>query len=107
MTMEPEQYTFNVNNEKLIDGPCFLTAIIDHTYTNTLTNTEAADENLASLAEYMEALSDSNVEKFNTYIKKQLKTLAARGEMTNDLISFLLKGHSKANKNRHPIIESV
>lgn len=73
VTMEPEQYTFNVNNEKLVDGPCFLPTIIDHTYTNTLTNTEAAHENLASLAEYMEALSDCNVEKLNAHIKKQPK----------------------------------
>ncbi len=60
---EPERYTFTVNNEKLVDGPWVLAAIIDHTYTNTLANTEAAQDNLASLAEYMEALPDSNVEK--------------------------------------------
>jgi hypothetical protein len=96
VTTEPERYTFIVNRVKLVDGPCFLAAIIDHTYTNTLTNTEAARENLASLAEYMEALPDSNVEKFNDYVKEQLETLAAGGETTNDLITYLFKGYSKA-----------
>jgi hypothetical protein len=96
VTTEPERYTFTVNNEKLVDGPCFLAAIIDHTYTNTLANTEAARENLASLAEYMEALPDSNVERFNTYVKEQLETLAAGGETTNDLITNLFKGYARA-----------
>ncbi len=70
VTTEPERYTFTVNRVKLVDGPCFLAAIIDHTYTNTLANTEAARENLASLAEYMEALPDSNVEKFKEQLHK-------------------------------------
>jgi hypothetical protein len=96
VTMEPEHYTFAINQESLVDGPCFLAAIIDHTYTNTKANTEAARENLACLAEYMEALQDSNVEKFNAYVKEQLETLAAGGETTNDLITNLFKGYAKA-----------
>jgi hypothetical protein len=44
----------------------------------------------------MEALPDSNVEKFNAYVKEQLETLAASGETTNDLITNLFKGYSKA-----------
>lgn len=48
VTMEPERYMFEVDGEKLVDGPCFLAAIIDKTYTNTLANTEAARENLSS-----------------------------------------------------------
>jgi hypothetical protein len=48
------------------------------------------------LRHYMEALPDSNVEKFNAYVKEQLETLAAGGETTNDLITNLLKGYSKA-----------
>jgi hypothetical protein len=96
VTTEPERYTFIVNRVKLVNGPCFLATIIDHTYTNTLANTEAAHENLASLAEYMEALPDSKVEKFNAYVKEQLETLAAGGETTNDLIMNLFKGYSKS-----------
>jgi hypothetical protein len=95
VTTEPERYVFEVNHEILVDGPCFLAAIIDHTYTNTKANTEAARENLSSLAEYMESLADSNVDKFNSYVKEQLETLAAGGETTNDLITNLFKGYSK------------
>jgi hypothetical protein len=95
VTMEPERYTFEINGEKLVDGPCFLAAIIDQTYTNTLANTEATRKNLSSLAEYMESLPDSNVEQFNAYIKVQLETLAAGGETTNDLITNLFKGYAK------------
>jgi hypothetical protein len=95
VTTEPECYVFEINHEILVDGPCFLAAIIDHTYTNTKANTEAARENLSSLAEYMESLADSNVDKFHSYVKKQLETLAAGGETTNDLITNLFKGYSK------------
>jgi hypothetical protein len=49
VTTKPDLYTFTINDEKLVDEPCFLVAIIDHTYKNTLANTEAAHENLASL----------------------------------------------------------
>ncbi len=38
VTTEPERYTFEVEDKEdpLEDGPSFLKAIIDHTYTNTL-----------------------------------------------------------------------
>jgi hypothetical protein len=95
VTTEAERYTFVINGQKLVDGPSFLAAIIDDTYTNTLANTEAARENLSSLAEYMESLPDSNVEQFNAYVKVQLETLAAGGETTNDLLTNLFKGYAK------------
>lgn len=44
----------------------------------------------------METLQDSNVEKFNAYVKEQLETLAAGGETMNDLITNLFKGYAKA-----------
>jgi hypothetical protein len=73
---EPDRYTFTVpgDPEPLEDGPSFLKAIIDHTYTNTLANTTMARENLVSLREYMEALPDSNITEFNKYVKKQMET---------------------------------
>ena len=55
VTIEPECYVYEVNQEILVDGPCFPASIIDHTYTNTKANTEAARKNLSSLAEYMES----------------------------------------------------
>ena len=35
----PDDYTFEINGETEEDSPCFLKAVIDATYTNTLTNT--------------------------------------------------------------------
>lgn len=78
------------------DGPSFLKAIIDHMYTNTLSNTTVAQENLSSLPEYIESLSDSNIMDFNTYVKKRLEALTAGGETTNDLVINLWKGYAKA-----------
>jgi hypothetical protein len=40
---------------------------------------------------------DSNVVKFNVYVKAQVNTLAKRGQTTNNLLINLFKGHEKAN----------
>ena len=95
---EPERYTFSVpgDSEPLEDGPSFLKAIINHTYTNTLANTAKARENLVSLREFMEALPDSNITEFNKHVKRQMETLTAGGETTNDLVTNLIKGYSHA-----------
>jgi hypothetical protein len=95
---EPEHYTYTVQNQAdpLEDGPSFLKAIIDHTYTNTLSNTAVAQENLSSLPEYMATLQDSNITEFNDYVKKQLEALAAGGDTTSDLVINLFKGYAKA-----------
>ncbi len=91
---EPEQYTYLINHEPLVNGPCFLAAIINHTFTSTKANTTAARDNLANLAKYMESLPDGNIEKFNQYVKTQLEVSVAGGEMTNDLVTNLCKGYS-------------
>lgn len=95
VTTEPECYVFEINQEILVDGPWFLAAIIDHTYTKVKANTEAARKNLSSLTKYMESLANSNVDKFNIHVKEQLETLAAGGEIANDPITNLFKGYSK------------
>jgi hypothetical protein len=61
---------------------------------NKLSNTTVARENLSSLPEDMELLADSNITEFNSYVKKQLKALAAGGEMTNEVIN-LWKGYAR------------
>lgn len=82
VTTEPEHYMFTIDGEEdepesIEDGPCFLKAVIDKTYTNMRANSTVARENLANLAEYMEALPDSNIIDFNEYVKKQVETLAS------------------------------
>jgi hypothetical protein len=79
---QPDRYTFTVpgDPEPLEDGPSFLKAIIDHNYTNT---------------------------EFNKCVKKQMETLAAGGETTNDLVTNLFKGYSHAkDKDFHEWIKA-
>ncbi len=82
VTTEPERYMFTIDNEEdepesIADGPCFLKAVIDKTHTKHEGKSTVARENLANLAEYMEALPDSNIIDFNEYVKKQVETLAS------------------------------
>lgn len=96
--IEPEHYTFTIADESLKDGPCFLKCIINHTHMNTLANTAKARENLVSLKDYMESLTESNITEFIKYIKNQLETLVAGGETTNELITNLFKSYSHAKE---------
>ena len=93
---DSEAYTFEIDGETIEDGPCFLKAIIDATYTNTLSNTAVARTNLVSLDTYMESLPDSNVTQFIQHVQTQLKTLEAADETTHDLPINLFKGLRKA-----------
>jgi len=101
VTTEPERYKFagtavGASPAPFCDGPCFLKAIIDKTYTSTKASGAVARESLANLAEYMDALPDSNVIEFNEYVKKQTEILASGGETTTDLITNLFKGYAKS-----------
>ena len=78
------------------DGVCFLKSIIDHTYTNTLSNADIARGNLSSLDLYIEYLPKSDVTKMNEHIKENQKELEAAGQHTTDLIINLFKGYGKA-----------
>lgn len=93
VTTEPRRYVFEVNQEILLDGPCFLAAIIDHTYTNNKASIEAARENLCSLSEWCPW--QTAMWKNLTFMKEQLETLAVRVETTNNLIANLFKGYNK------------
>jgi len=88
----PDDYTFEVNGETVEDGPCFLKAVIDATYTNTLTNTAVARQNLASLDAFVDNLPDSNVTELIKHVNENLKVLEAANETTHDLPINLFKG---------------
>jgi hypothetical protein len=75
------------------DGVCYVKAVIDDTYTNTLSNTAVARSNLSSLGKYMKELPDSNIETFHLYVKENLQELAAANETTTDLLVNLFKGY--------------
>ena len=52
--------------------------------------------NLSSLDSYINRI-DSDIEKFNVYVKTQRVSLLARGETTNDLLVNLFKGYHSAS----------
>ena len=81
------------------DSICFLKAIIDETYTNTLNNAAVARSNLATLGQYMKTLDDSNIVEFNAYVKINVQELAAAGETTSDLLVNLFNGYREARIN--------
>jgi hypothetical protein len=82
---DPPEYCYN--------GVCFLKAIIDETYTNTLNNAAVARSNLTTLATYMKTLPDSNIMEFNAYVKCNTQELASANETTNDLLVNLFNGY--------------
>jgi hypothetical protein len=52
-----------------------------------------ARSNLIALDQYMANLPDSDVKLFNEYVWRQLQTLTARGETTQDLVLHLFRGY--------------
>ena len=103
---DPERYILAVPGPiqgtavNVNDGVCYLKAIIDHTYTNTLSTAAAARYALSSLDSYMAKLPKNDIAKFNEYVKDQLHELAACGQTTNDLVMNLFKGYFKC-RDKH------
>ena len=90
------RYTFIIGGESVLDGICYLKAIIDANYTYSLSNTAMARADLSSLDSYMESLKDSNITQFVNYTKSKLQELEAANETTQDLTVNFFKGLAKA-----------
>ena len=90
---EDHQYTHQVDNYPVHDGPCFLKVIVDSAYINTRSSSAVIRTNLSNLDKYMESVKDSNIETFNHYVKENVKQLAAAGETTSDLLVNLFKAY--------------
>ena len=97
---DPERYTFIIGGEAVLDGICYLKAIIDASYTHSLSNTAMARADLSSLDNYMESLKDSNVTDFVKYTKSKLQELEAANETTQDLTVNFFKGLAKAKDRK-------
>jgi hypothetical protein len=65
-----------------------MTAEVDNRAT-----TSHARDNLGALDVYMSGLAGCDVVAFNKYVRRQLQTLTARGETTQDLVNNLFKGY--------------
>jgi hypothetical protein len=88
---------YQVNNRK--SGPALLKIIISESYIDTNATTKFTRESLSSLDTYIKTV-DSDIEKFNNYVKGLLRDLEARGETTQDLLSNLFKGYKAASDEK-------
>ena len=88
ITIWKDDYVINGH----LSGVLLLRVIIRESYIDTNATATAVREKLSSLDMYM-ATIDSDIGKFNSYVKQQLATLNARGETTQDLLTNLFKGY--------------
>jgi hypothetical protein len=76
-------------------GLLYLKKLLMNAEADTRATTAHARDNLGSLDTYMSSLEGSDIKSFNQYVRRQLQTLTARGETTQDLVNNLFKGYLK------------
>ena len=74
-------------------GNLLLRVIIRESHIDTNASASAVRKKLSNLDVYM-ATIDSDISKFNQYVKQQIAILASRGEQTLDLLTNLFKGYA-------------
>ena len=92
VTLFEEDYTF----DGVIAGVCLLKVIVSESHIDTNATTKHIRDRLGSLDTFMVQV-DSDITKFNRYVKGLLKALRARGQMTQDLLINLFKGYKAAS----------
>ncbi len=93
ITMEAAQYHVGPSNTPC--GALLLKIIIARAHVDTRATVSFIRSALSNLDTKMSAL-DSNITKFNIYVKAQVISLEARGEVTNDLLVNVFKGYQMA-----------
>jgi hypothetical protein len=81
-------------------GLLYLKKLLMTAEADTRATTAHARDNLGSLDAYMAALEGSDIKIFNQYVRRQLQTLTARGETTQDLVNNLFKGYFKTKSEK-------
>ena len=76
----------------LVSGECLLKVIIQESYLDFNATVSTLRLNLTNLDEYVLS-NGTDIVAFNAYVQSQVDGLAARGEITNDLIVNLFKGY--------------
>ena len=76
----------------LVSSECFLKVIIRESYPDSNATVSMVQLNLTNLDEYVLS-NGTDIVAFNAYVQSQVDGLAARGEITNDLIVNLFKGY--------------
>ena len=91
MVSEEQQYAINNHHSAaLVFKVAMNKAIVDTRATASHFRT-----NLASLDAYMSSVN-SDIDKFNLYVKQAVRGLKARRERTDDLMIYLFKGYKTA-----------
>ena len=90
--LSSKDYTIN----GFFSGPCALKVIIREAHIDTKATTNHIRTSLNNLDKYIVTI-DSDIEKFNHYVKVQLDALAARGETTHDLLCNLFSAYKAAS----------
>lgn len=85
------QYRIGENNE--VSGVALLKVIIRESHLDTNATTNQIRTKLSSLDTYITTI-DSDIGRFNQYVKLLIQSLTARNQTTSDLLINLFKGYS-------------
>jgi hypothetical protein len=94
-TITMEAWKYHVGQDQILSGSLLLKAIIMRAHVDTRATVTFICEALSQLDVKMSAF-DSNITKFNIYVKSQVISLEARGKATNDLLVNVFKGYQMA-----------
>jgi hypothetical protein len=98
--MQSDRPSYMAGAADVESGLLFLKTMLMNAEADTRTTTAHARDNLGSLDNYMSALEGSDIKAFNQYVRRQLQTLTARGETTQDLVNNLFKGYLKTKSSK-------
>ena len=87
-----DQYSIDVAGAKFDSGVALLKVIIRESHLDTNATTNSIRTKLSSLDTYI-ATVDSDIGKFNQYVKSLIQSLTARNQSTSDLLINLFKGY--------------
>ena len=93
---ESEYLVTNDEGTMVPSGNLLLKVIIRESHLDTNATTQSIRMKLSNLDEYIVKI-ESNITKFNGYVKFLVNNLAARGQRTEDLLTHLFKGYQAAS----------
>jgi hypothetical protein len=83
---------YRIGDDKQVSGVALLKVIIRESHLDTNATTNQIRTKLSSLDAYITTI-DSDIGRFNQYVKLLVQSLTARNQMTNDLLINLFKGY--------------
>jgi hypothetical protein len=98
MALFESQYVIELENGRFESGVALLRLIITEAYVDTRATTRLTREKISRLDRYIKDVN-SDIEKFNLYVRNQVGVLATRGETTDDLMANLFKAYACASDN--------